>query len=226
MSDTGDASSGADAGPSSPPLQQVFPVTLYGELLDFYAAQLRLEGLNNPYPAWSELLKHAKPSFNLERFREMGPRTARANSVNALLTTMPRTEAIYARLRQLPPRMLSAIKVCNEVNLRRLRERSVLGSASRLLLSLGALLGAAKAAQEFGLVSAPDLAAFGGSVRAALPRDMAPLLWPVARVFLLLLLVMSVLNYFILIPKVGLVRALGEVIDIAIAERTGEGASK
>jgi hypothetical protein len=133
----------------------------YEKLLETYATTLTtVPPFLHPYPsiprAFLTSLRGGFPSYvrwARERWRRMG------HVPSILAFDLIGAEAVLAELEALTPAQLSAIEVCHRLNMRRLRQRSILGRNWRSLLTglIGMIAGLVYATEYVGILKFKDI---------------------------------------------------------------------
>jgi len=182
----------------------------YERLLGLFTDQLRKEEIN-PYESIPLLIVK---SFSLPFHMRFWKYAAHFFKIpNTLRQELAGGALILQELERLDYHMLRGIAECNRINLRRLLGRSVFGRLPKLIGAFVFLLTLPKAIKEgFGTVGTDLLTDMLTDILKVLPFTV---MWPVA----LGLLLGSVVNLIILLPSLGIVRALDDLIAIALAHR-------
>jgi len=174
----------------------------YERLLGLYIDQL-LKDEFNPYQSIPPLfLKSFSPAFQMRFWKYNAfffkiPNTLRQDLVGGAF--------ILQELEGLDDQTLRGVAECNRINLRRLIRRSVFGWLQKITAAFALLVALAKAIKE----------SVGTDIFAAVPSTMIWYAMPAA----VGLLCGVVLNILMLLPLLGLVRALDDLIAIAVARR-------
>ncbi len=174
---------------------------LYDRLLREYVVAARSSPFSPYQPILLLLLKSFNPVFQWRSFWY----TIRCHrNPNILNQDLLAGDMLLSRLAALDRPALDALAECNRINLDRMVRKSVFGWFTKLATGVVAVVGGAKAVQEV----------FGQSIR--LP--------PVVGVILVSgvvgLVIGAALNLVIYQPRIGVVRAFGDVVAIARVYRT------
>ncbi len=176
------------------------PLASYDELLSYYVELLGQAELN-PYQSPIVLfLKGLNPRFQLKVWKSIFIRDF-YYSPNVLKQELVGGADMLAKLRTLSYSTLELIIVMNELNLKRLHNRSVLNWFNKLAIGIGSLFGLAAALQT----------ATGVNIWHVLPLYGKSLLLEL----FIGAAIGGVINVFIVLPSIGLVRAFGDILKIA-----------
>jgi hypothetical protein len=178
------------------------PLTNYERLLRLYTDELQKDEFNPYQPIPLILLKSVSPSFQMLIWK-------RAVSIfkvpNTLGQDLVRGATILQELERLNDQTLRGVAECNRINYRRLLQRSVFGLVPKITGAVGLLLAVAKTLKE----------SVGVDIFAALPSPV----WRSLVASAIGLLLGSVGNLVLLLPGLLQVRALDDLIAIAVALR-------
>jgi len=152
------------------------------------------------------LLKAFNPRFQWSFWRSPFVRSSFSNP-DAFQQELPFSAHLLHALETFTPRQLEALYQCNQINLRRLSKRVLMNNLNKILIvatgAIGVLVGLR---QTFGVELAIPLSPF---VRQLL-MNMA---WGAA----IGIVVNSVLGYFVISPKLNLLRAFNDLLSVARA---------
>jgi hypothetical protein len=176
--------------------------TSYERLLRLYIDQLQKDEFNPYQPIPLIFLKSFSPFFLMLSWKRAVlffkvPNTLRQDLVGETI--------VLRELERLNDQTLRGVAECNRINYRRLLQRSVFGWLPKLTGIVVLLLSVAKTIKE----------SVGMDIFAAVPSAV----WHYLVLFAVGLLLGSILNLVILLPRVLLVRALDDLIAIAVALR-------
>lgn len=199
MSDTSTKPIADSAGPSQISRKPSDILANYERLLRLYTDQLRKVEFNpyQPYPLL--LLKSLSPAFQLRFWKNPKhlfkvPNTLRLHLSGGAL--------ILQELEGFDDQTLRGVAECSRINYRQMLSQSVLGWFAKLAAFFALLLGLLKAIEGVGI----DI---------ALPTEVVSLLaWAAVG-----LLLGSITNLILSLPLLGIVRALDDLIAIAVAQR-------
>jgi len=177
-------------------------LTNYERLLRLYTDQLQKEEFNPYQPIPFRFLKSFSPFFLMRSLKLVAlffkvPNTLRQDLVGGAI--------VLQELERLNDQTLHGVAECSRINYRRLLQRSVFGWLPKLTGIVVLLLSVAKTIKE----------SVGMDIFAAVPSAV----WHYLVLFAVGLLLGSILNLVILLPRVLLVRALDDLIAIAVALR-------
>jgi hypothetical protein len=171
----------------------------YERLLGLYTDQYEF----NPYQSIPLLfLKSFSPAFQIRFWKHAAPFF---KIPNTLKQDLAGGALIVQELEGLDDQTLRAVAECSRINLRRLIRRSVFGWLPRLTGAFLFLLALPKAIKE----------SVGTDIFAALPSTMVSYLAPL----IVGLLLGSIVNLVLSLPRLGIVRALDDLIAIAVVHR-------
>ena len=174
----------------------------YERLLGLYVDQLQKDEFN-PYQSIPLLLlKSFSPAFQIRFWKHTTPFF---KIPNTLRQDLAGGALVLQELEGLDDQTLRAVAECNRINLRRLIRRSVFGWLPRLTGAVVFLLGLPKAIKE----------SVGTDIFAALPSTVVSYVAPL----IVGLLVGSIVNLVLSLPWLGIVRALDDLIAIAVVHR-------
>ena len=174
----------------------------YERLLGLYTDQLQ-ENEFNPYQSIPLLfLKSFSPAFQMRLWKDTAPFF---KIPNTLRQDLAGGALILQELEGLDDQTLRGVAECNRINLRRLIRRSVFGWWPRLTGVFVFLLALPKAIKE----------SVGTDIFAALPSTAMSFVAASA----VGLLLGSIVNLVLSLPWLGIVRALDDLITIAVAHR-------
>jgi hypothetical protein len=174
----------------------------YERLLRLYTDQLRKEEFN-PYESLPlALLKAFSPASQM-RFWKGGALFLKIP--NTLRQDLPGGALILQELEGLDDQTLRGVAECNRINNRRLLGRSVFGWWPKLTGGFVVVLALLKAIQEI----------VGTDILAALPSTAVSFIAPLA----VGLVLGSIMSVVLTLPALGIVRALDDLIAIAVAHR-------
>ena len=181
-------------------------LAIYERLLALYSEQLRADEFN-PYQSIPLLLlKSFNPAF-LKRFWKHAAPFLKTS--NTLAQDLAGGNAVLRELEALDHEVLRGVGECSRINLRRLQRRSVLGWWPKLTAATAALIALPKAVKD--LIDVDVLASLSSAAQSSLAR--------VAVFAFVGLLLGSMVNLVISMPKLGFVRAVDDLIAIAAAHR-------
>ena len=199
-----------DAGaPGAPAMASPFheaPET-YHRLLDEYAQLLGTLDFN-PYAPPVQLLRWSLHPWRQRHFWTTPHVSDFVKVPDALRQDLPCASAILERVHALDDQHLRALARCSALNASKMTHRVLLGAPNKIFVTLAALLAGAKGLNEaFGL----DL---GRIAEPVLPLIVAALVGAVVGV---------VLNLLMFYHRLQMVRALDDIISIAVAARGTDG---
>jgi len=134
-------------------------------------------------------------------------------SPNTLAQDLPGASEILERLNDFDDDSLRTLSEMNSMNLNRLRKRSITEAIGPGIVFIGSILGLLPALQTIFPISIDD------SIFSWLPQITISLLLKIVIVVSLLL---GIGNRMVTIPRIGIVDALGGILNIAITYRKGE----
>jgi hypothetical protein len=174
----------------------------YERLLGLYVDQLQKDEFN-PYQSIPLLfLKSFSPAFQMRFWKHATPFF---KIPNTLRQDLAGGALILQELEGLDDQTLRAVAECSRINLRRLIRRTVFGWLPRLTGAVVFLLALPKAIKE----------SVGTDIFAALPSTVVSYVAPL----IVGLLVGSIGNLILSLPWLGIVRALDDLIAIAVVHR-------
>jgi hypothetical protein len=173
-------------------------------------------------PAFRRALQGGLPSavrWAKERWREMG------QVPSILAVDLIGTEGLLAELETLTPAQFAAMEACHRINVRRLRQRSIVGWNWRSLLAglVGAIVGLVSAAEYVGILKLKDIDLW--SLTGGVTMWGMDTLSVIARmviagfIFVLLQLIVNGMRFF---PFLQRLRAFEDILTIAKAYRKGQ----
>jgi hypothetical protein len=181
-------------------------LAVYERLLAVYVGQLQGDEFN-PYQSLPRLVWRCFNSAFQMRFRKHAAAFLRTS--NTLPQDLAGGSVVLRELETLDDKMLRGVAECNRINLRRLLRRSVLGWAPKLAAGAGVLIALPRALKDI----------FGVDVLAALSSEVASILTPVAVSAFIGFVLGSIVNLALSMPKLGFLRAIDDLIAIAVAHR-------
>jgi hypothetical protein len=199
--------------PTTESARQVLPagrasdaLAIYERLLAVYRRELQGDEFN-PYQSLPRLVfRSFNPAFQMRFWKHAAPFLRTSNTLAQELTG---GSAVLRELEALDDPMLRGVAECNRINLRRLLRRSVLGWGPTVATGVGALIALPKAIKD----------AIGVDALAPLSAVAQSFLTPVAVSAVIGLLLGSLGSLLVLMPKLGFVRAVDDLIAIAAAHR-------
>ena len=179
-------------------------LTTYDELLAYYVGLLEQTEVN-PYQSPIVLfLKGFNPRFQLKVWKLLFTRDLRY-SPNVLKQELIGAADMLVRLKTLSPPMLESIIIINQLNLKRLQNRSALSWFNKLAIGIGGF---------WGLVAALQTAT-GLNIWLIIPPFSKDLL---VQLFIGMV-IGGVINIFIILPNLRLVRVFDDILKIAKARQ-------
>jgi len=202
------------AGQALTPEKSPELLAVYGRLLALYNEHLRSDEFNPYQSILLIFLKSFNPALQIRIWRNFRRQTAPFwNTSNTLPQGLVGGDAILRRLEALDDQILRGVAECSRINLRRLLRRSVLGWLPKTAGVLAVLIALPKSLKEgFGV----DLLAI---LTQVVPLGVMEMLRALAIDAFIGLVVGSIGNWILLMPRVGFVQALDDLIAISAAHR-------
>jgi hypothetical protein len=198
----------------------------YHKLLATYATALdRVPRYLHPYPSVSRIFLIVLQGFLPRNIRGSGERARQRGPVPSILGfDLVGAEAVLAEMETLTPAQLSAIEACHQLNVRRLRQRSILswGLGGKLAGLVAGIVALVSAAEYVGVLKLKDV-------------DLWPLIsgvsmigWDIPSIIaravlggLAMVLLFFVENGSRFLPILQRLHAFGDILAIAQAYRKG-----
>jgi hypothetical protein len=193
---------GDSAGPSQLSRNPPDILANYERLLQLYTDQLRQDEFN-PYQSLPLIvLKSLSPAYQFRFWKNAAPFFSVPNTLRQDLRG---GALILQELEGFDDQTLRGVTECSRINYRRVLGRSVLGWLPKLAAFIALVFALTKAIKE----------GVGTDLFAAVPTGIVSFL----TMALVGLLLGSILNLILSLPGLGIVRALDDLIGIAVAQR-------
>jgi hypothetical protein len=152
------------------------------------------------------LLKGFNPRFQLRLWRSPFVRSSFSNP-DALQQELPFSADLLHALETFTPGQLEALYQCNQINLRRLSKRILMNNLNKFLIAATGAIGVLVGLRQ----------TFGIELAIPFPPFVRQLLISMAWGAAIGIVVNSVLGYFVISPKLNLLRAFNDLLSVARA---------